>query len=122
MEIEFTEGPAVRCAPADVRFVAVKVEPYPDRQRLKLSYEVTPFLERPSVEIRMLDPQGADLGSITIIDIVVPHFSLTAHLRSEVPQAMAVRVVSTLGYDSLPEVDRHEIVVDLPAGSSPPQP
>jgi hypothetical protein len=122
MQIEFTEGPGVPCAPADVRFVAVKVEPYPDRQRLKLSYEVSPFLERPSVEIRLLDPQGADLGSITIIDIVVPRFSLTAHLRSEVPQAIPVRVVSILGYDSLPEVDRHEIVVDLPADGSPPPP
>jgi len=117
MDLEFTDGPAVPRSPSDVRFVAVAAEPYPDRRRIKLSYEITPFLQRPSLEIRLLDPDGADLGSITVVDAVVARFSLTAHLRGEVFGAGPVRVVSILGYDDLPEADRHEVMVDLPAAA-----
>jgi hypothetical protein len=115
MDLEFTEGPAAPQPPADMRFVAVSAEPYPDRRRIKLSYEVSPFLQRPSVEIRLLAPDGADLGSITVVDVVGARFSLTAHLRSDLPGAASIRVVSILGYDDLPEVDRRELIVDLPA-------
>ncbi len=128
MDLESTEGPAAAQPPGDVRFVAVTAEPYPDRRRIKLSYEVSPFLQRPSVEIRLLAPDGAELGSITVVDVVGARFSLTAHLRGkeslelrqgahlrgDVPGATPVRVVSILGYDDLPEVDRRELMVLLP--------
>ncbi|MBM3121866.1 MAG: hypothetical protein FJZ97_06730 [Chloroflexi bacterium] len=115
MDLEFTEGPAAPQPPGAVRFVAVTAEPYADRRRIKLSYEVSPFLHRPSVEIRLLAPDGADLGSITVVDVVGARFSLTAHLRGDVPGATPVRIVSILGYEDLPEVDRRELIVDLPA-------
>ena len=115
MDLESTDGPGAPRPPAEVRFVAVTAEPYPDRRRVKLSYEVSPFLQRPSVEIRLLDPNGVDLGSITVVDVVGPRFSLTAHLRGDVPETTSVRVVSLLGYDDLPEVDRRELTVDLTA-------
>lgn len=115
MDLEFTEGPEAPQPPGAVRFLAVRAEPYADRRRIKLSYEVSPFQQRPSVEIRLLAPDGADLGSITVVDVVGARFSLTAHLRGDAPAATPVRVVSILGYDDLPEVDRRELIVDLPA-------
>lgn len=114
MEIEFAEGPSLPRPPDDVRFVAVTAEPYPDGRRVKLSYELTPFLQRPSVEIRLQDPQGRDLGSVTVIETVGRRFSLTAHLRGEVPSEGRVVVVSLLRYEGKPDVDRHELSVDLP--------
>lgn len=105
--------------PSEVRFVAVAAEPYPDRRRIRLSYEVTPFLQRPSVEIRLLDAEGGELGSVTVVDVMGPRFSLTAHLRTAPPSLASVRVVSSLGYDDLPAVDRHELSVDLPEPGRP---
>jgi len=122
MDLEFTEGHGAPRPPAEVGFVAVAAEPYPDRRRIRLSFEVTPFLQRPSLEIRLLGPDGGDLGSISVVDVVGPRFSLTAHLRGDVPGVTSIQVVSVLGYDDLPEVDRRELTVDLPAAGPPTQP
>ena len=115
MDLEFSEGRGAPRPPADVRFVAVTAELYADHRRVKLSFEVTPFLQRPSLEIRLLDPDGGDLGSISVIDVVGPRFSLTAHLRGNLPGEASIRIVSVLGYDDLPDVDRNELTIDLPA-------
>jgi len=117
MNLEIVDGPAAPRPPSEVRFVAVTAEPYPDRRRIKLTYEITPFLQRPGVEIRLQDPAGGNLGSITVVDLVGAHFSLTAHLRGVDPPPGSIRVVSTLGYDDLPDVDRHETTVELPAAA-----
>lgn len=115
MDMPLAEGPAQRRPPEEVRFLSVVAEPYPDRQRLKLTYQVTPFLKRPNVEIRLQDPQGVERASITIIETMDARFTLTAHVRGGDPDESRLTVTSILGYEDLPGVDRHELQVDLPA-------
>jgi len=106
MDIELTEGGDVPRAPSDVRFRRVTAEAYADRQRVKLTYELSPFLQRPNVEILLEGPPGTVLGSVTIIETIDSCFSLTVHLRADPPSEGRFDVISTLGYEGLPEVDR----------------
>ncbi|MCC7208137.1 MAG: hypothetical protein IT323_12585, partial [Anaerolineae bacterium] len=47
-----------------VKIEDVRVEPYPDRWRVRLSIDVTPFQERPSLEIRLRGPQSRPMGEL----------------------------------------------------------
>lgn len=118
MTIQLIEGDDVPRAPSDVRFRRVAAELYADRQRVKLTYELTPFVRRPNVDIRLEGPLGTILGSVAIIETVDSRFSLTAHLRGAPPATGHFEVISLLGYVDLPEVDREVTPVDLPALAS----
>jgi len=115
MKLEFAEHEAVPRPPGEVRFLRITADPYEDGRRIKLAYELTPFQKRPSLEIRMEDEHGVDLGSILIIESMSPRFALTAHLRTESPAIGRVLVRSVLGYEDQPEVDRAVTPVDFGA-------
>jgi hypothetical protein len=106
MEIEWADQNAVPRPPEDVRFVRVTAEPYADGRRIKLTYELTPFQKRPNLEIRLEDELGTEQGSITIIETMDSKFTLTAHIRSEVPAEGRLQVRSVLGYEEHPAVDQ----------------
>ena len=118
MEIEWADEKGVPLPPGDIRFLRITAEPYGDGRRIKLSYELTPFQKRPNVEIRLEDEQGGELGAISVIETMTPRFTLTAHLRSEVPAERSVRVRSVLGYEDQPEVD-HALTPVEPAPGQP---
>jgi hypothetical protein len=116
MDIQLIEGGDAPRAPSDVRFRRAAAEPYADRQRVKLTYELTPFFRRPNVDIRLEGPPGTVLGSVTIIETMDSRFSLTAHLRAAPPAAGHFEIISILGYVDRPQVDRDVTPpVDLPA-------
>ncbi len=114
MDIAFTEAGDVPRSPADVRFRRVTAEPYADRERVKLTYELSPFLQRPNVEVLLEGPAGTVLGTVTIIETMDARFSLTVHLRARPPANGRIEIISILGYEDRPEVDRHVTPVELP--------
>jgi hypothetical protein len=118
MDIERTEGDNIPRLPGDVRFRSVTAEPNADRQRVKLTYELTPFLQRPDIDIRLEGPPGTLLGSVTIIETMDTRLSLTVHLRADAPAEGCFEVISILGYEGLPEVDRDVTPVELPPPAS----
>lgn len=73
-------------APAEMRFAAVAVSPYPDGRRVKLSFRFPPFLERPSVEAWVTDAQGRTVASMSLIEAMEQDFEFTLHLRSPEPR------------------------------------
>ncbi len=116
MEIGWVDQNAVPRPPEEVRFVRVTAEPYADGRRIKLTYVLTPFQKRPNVEIRLVDEAGTEHGSITIIETMDPKFTLTAHIRSEMPAEGPLQVRSVLGYEELPEVDQALTPVEAAPG------
>jgi len=102
--------------PEEVRFQRVTAEPYADGRRIKLTYVLTPFQKRPNLEIRLEDEAGTEHGSITIIETMDPKFTLTAHIRSDIPAEGRLQVRSVLGYEELPEVDQALTPVEVTPG------
>lgn len=56
-----------------------------DKRRVAVAFEITPFLERPSLDITITNDHGQKAGSLTVIEALQPAFSLTIHLRDAQP-------------------------------------
>lgn len=84
MDIPLLDSSEVPQPPEEVRLISILAEPYPDGQRVKLRIQVTPFQERPNFEIRVLNPNGQEVGNLSIIESMEPTIEFTTHLRGEV--------------------------------------
>ncbi len=99
--------------PEQVAFRSLEVDPYPDGSRLKVSLTLTPFQERPSIDIEVLDPQGAKAASSSIVEATDTAMSLTLHLKAP-GQPAEYTLVGRILYEAQGEVDRQEATFTLP--------
>jgi hypothetical protein len=86
MEPFFTEPNTEGQPPEMVRFEKIIVEPYQDKNRVKLLIEITPFLEKPNIEVEIFSLDGTLISSMSIVEIIEHKFELTLHLRDENPK------------------------------------
>ncbi len=64
-----------------VRIERVAATPYPDRRRVKVEIEVTPFRERPNLAIMLLDADDQPVASTSVIAIMHFQVAFNLHLR-----------------------------------------
>ena len=84
--INFFDDPAeLPKGRADVRLLQVGFYVYEDGRRVMVGFELTPFLERPSLEINIFNENGERAASMIIVDTQIPNFSMTMHLRDKEP-------------------------------------
>ncbi|MEP7359863.1 MAG: hypothetical protein ABI847_21610 [Anaerolineales bacterium] len=72
-------------ARAEVRITELAIRPYADGRRMKLSFSLTPFLERPSIDVTVINPSGQEVASLSLIEAMDTHFDFTIHLRGPEP-------------------------------------
>lgn len=114
MDIHFSDLSEVPLPPDEVRIRDLGVEPYPDRKRLRLSLELTPFQKPPSGEIYITDLLGNDVASVSIIEAIDAKMDLTLHLRIPDPQgAFTARVIIFYSAD-IDEVTEGNQIVAMP--------
>jgi hypothetical protein len=82
---ETEEVPVPRAREA-VRFTSVSVKPYTDGRRIKLSFGLTPFLERPSVDMAVTNFEGREVATLSLIEAMDTEFDFTVHLRGPEPR------------------------------------
>lgn len=70
---------------ADVRLRNLGVYVYEEGRRVAVGFELTPFRERPSLEVTATNARGEPAGTMMVIEALSPNFSLTLHLRDRVP-------------------------------------
>lgn len=71
--------------PEEVSLVAFQASPYPDRRRILCRVIFSPFQEKPSAEIKILDQENRELTTVNIIQVRDPESILTIHLPGQVP-------------------------------------
>jgi hypothetical protein len=85
MRIQFyddpNEGPRSR---EDVRFNDLGLFVYEDGRRVAIGFDLTPFRERPSIQVWVSNADGQEAASLSVIEAMQPNFNLTLHLRDEV--------------------------------------
>jgi hypothetical protein len=69
----------------EIRLKNLGVFVYDDGRRVAVGFELTPFRERPSLEVRATNARGEEAGSMSVIEALSPNFSLTLHLRDREP-------------------------------------
>ena len=71
---------------AEVRLAEIAVRPYPDGRRMKLHFSLTPFAERPSVDITVTNAAGHEVATLHLIEAMDDAFDFTVHLRGPEPR------------------------------------
>lgn len=56
---------------------------YEDGRRVAIGFNLTPFLERPSLLVTVTNAEGQEAASLSVIEAMEPNFNLTLHLRDD---------------------------------------
>lgn len=84
-EIEFVEPDETPQPPDLVKIESLQARVYPDGRRVRLDVKVTPFLERPNLEFTIVNAEGREVASLSVIESMDFIFEMTAHLRGPQP-------------------------------------
>ena len=80
--LSFFDNPDEAPLPRDqVAIEHVTFEPYADGRRVRVSITLTPFLDRPNLDISLLTPEGRPVSSLSIVEALERHMDFTLHLR-----------------------------------------
>jgi len=94
--------------PAEVRITELSVEPWPDGRRVKVLTDITPFQKNPNIDALIVDSQGTEIASITIIESMEARLVFTMHLRRPDPSGKYSLRLS-LRYDDFGVVDERSL-------------
>lgn len=108
MEIQFFSDPENQPrSREDVRIKQIGLHVQEEGRRLMFGLELTPFLERPCIDVEISNAEGKPAGSLSVIEQVTPNFSLVLHLRDEeATDPYQMRVVI---YYTTPETERVDV-------------
>ena len=91
----------------DVRFNRLGLFLYEDLRRVAVGFDITPFLEPPSIQVTIRNPQGQEVSSLNVIETADRNFHLTMHLRDKEPADMYE--VTAVLYYAAPETERVDV-------------
>ncbi|MDX1413967.1 MAG: hypothetical protein R3293_07230 [Candidatus Promineifilaceae bacterium] len=84
MQINFFDDPAQQPkSREDVRIKQIGIFVHEDGRKISFGLELTPFLERPSIQVDISNGLDEPAGALTVIESMTPNFSLIIHLRDE---------------------------------------
>ncbi len=82
MDLNWVDASEAPVPPEDVRVQRLNFTPDGDGRRVRVEIDLTPFLQRPSLDVVITDGQGDEVASTSIIEAVNPRMSFTMHLRT----------------------------------------
>ena len=82
MRVQFFDDPTRGPVPReDVRFKGLGLYMYEDQLRVAVGFDITPFRERPNIDVSLRDDEGGEVASLHVIEALEPNFNLTMHFR-----------------------------------------
>ena len=103
----FINDPSIpRYPPAEVHLLDLRADSDPDRKRLRVTLELTPFKQRPIIELDLTDSAGNKVASASIIEPVGWKLELTLHIRKIVPTNGKYTLVASLSYPDMGDRQR----------------
>jgi len=112
MDLHILNNPNLR-PPEEVRVERVAATPSADGQRVHVQIQVTPFRERPNLEITIRSGERT-LASASVVGIMNFRVAFTLHLRAEPDPAQPPVVRVALYYDD-PAAPQHTLDAPLSA-------
>lgn len=85
--------------PEEVRIERVRAVPYADRRRVKVEVDITPFRERPNLEIAIRNSAGDTVAAASAVAVMAFHLAFTLHLRGDSDAGPGYEAVVLLYYD-----------------------
>ena len=85
MDLFLQDPNEIPLPPDEVRIRELRVDPFPDHRRIRISLQITPFQTRPNIEIVVTNENEEESGSLTIIESIDPKMEFTVHLKDDDP-------------------------------------
>jgi len=101
MEINFFEQGGVPQPPGNVRIERLVATPYPDGWRVRINLDVTPFQQRPNLEVEVITADGRQVAQLSIIETMHHIMEFTVHLRGLLTPIGDYRCHAALFYESI---------------------
>ncbi len=103
--------------PQEVRVQTLRAEPWPeDPRRVRIHLEMTPFRERPNIDVLIADENGDEVSSITIIESIDARMAFTMHLRGNY-KIGTFTLSARLYYPEIGEVDQKSVNFEIDQAS-----
>lgn len=116
MEFFLPDPDVVRIPPNATRLVELQAKPYPDGKRIRVVLDVTPFQQKPYIDLIIQDSTGVIAATTSIVEPVENKLELTLHIRRPPIDSTAQFTLSaTLYYPDLGEVDHRLLCIVLPS-------
>jgi hypothetical protein len=109
MRVQFFEDPQRGPRPReDVRFNQLGLFVHEDGRRVAVGFDITPFLERPSIQVIVTSDSGQEAATFSIIEATQSNFNVTMHLRDKEP----TELYTVEAYLFYPSPEEPRMVVD----------
>jgi hypothetical protein len=116
MDFFFAEDGLVRAAPADTRITSLSAEAYPDGERVRVNVEMTPFQQRPYLEVTLTDAVGEEVATASVVEPMSWKLEFTMHLRgaTATPFKLEARLFYPDGPEASPVSTEFEVIPAKP--------
>jgi hypothetical protein len=84
-----------------IRIERLEAAPFPDGRRVKVVVHVTPFRERPNLDLAVFNADGVRVASSSVIEAMTFKMEFNLHLRGEIKPDEDLSVQVKLYFDSL---------------------
>ena len=96
----------------DVRILRGRIEVAPEGRRVAVDLELTPFIERPTIELRLTNDRGEPAGLSNVIETLDRTLRMVMHMRDKTP-AENYRLQARVYYAHIDEDMKREMVDEL---------
>jgi hypothetical protein len=93
MDMFFADPNEIPLPPNEVRIRELRADVYPDGRRVRVYLETDPFQRRPNADLYILDAQGNELSSTSVIESMLRKMEMTMHLRRAVTGELTLEAV-----------------------------
>ena len=114
MEFFLNDPEVQRVPPAETRILDLRTEPYPDGKRVRVALDLTPFLQKPYIELTLTASTGDEAASASIVEPMAWKLELNLHIRKADPADSKYTLAARLSYPDLGDVDQREITLEIP--------
>jgi hypothetical protein len=105
-----------RMLPADTRLLNVRAELYSNGKRLKVGLDLTPFQQKPYLDLVLTDSSGEIITTTSIIEPVNWNLELNLHIRKSSTSDNGVyKLTVVISYPDLGDVDRRDLTIEIPS-------
>ena len=111
MDFFLPEDHLQRAVPEETRITSLTATPYPDGYRLRVNIEITPFQQRPHLEVVLNDANNEEIASTSIIEPLGWKIEFTMHIRGELNNPYTLE--ASLFYHDGPAAETQTFTFDV---------
>ncbi len=105
MDIFFHDPDDVPLKPEDVRIRTLEAKPWPDGKRVAVRFEITPFLQRPNIEVKIFNSNQEEVAELNVVEVLELKMDFTMHIREPNPEG-TFKISMRIHYSDLERFDK----------------